>query len=225
MRTAILDSNQQNIKYLSDLIKGKYVQWLVSVYATAFALATAVYDEFRGDVDLLIVHVETDSSIELAKELQDYFPHIRVIFYSAATDCAEKIFRAVPTFFLRLPFREESAAAALERVQTGYEEDIGRTLTIRSRNQKQKIRFSSIRYIESSGRKMFLYTDNGSFETYMTVEDALGKLPAQFRQCHRSYIINVDRIEKYSADGVLLTGGELVPISRSYQGKIKEILS
>lgn len=225
MRTAILDSNQQNIKYLSAFIRNTYPHWIVNAYATTFALATAVYDEFKGDVELLIVHVEEDSSIELAKDLQEYFPHIRLIFYSETTGCAEKIFRAVPTFFLNIPFHEETVAAAFERVRMGCEEDIGRTLTIQSRGQKQKIRFSAIRYMESSGRKMFLYTDEGSFETYMTVGDALDRLPTQFIQCHRSYIINADRIEKYSVDGVLLTGGALVPISRSYQKKIKELLS
>lgn len=225
MRTAILDSDQQNIAYLSDCIRSRYTHWTVSAYTTTFALATAVYDEYKGDVELLMVHVEGESSIELAKDLQEYFPHIRIIFYSETTDCAEKIFRAVPIFFLNMPFREEVVAAALERVRMGCEEELGRTLTIQSRGQKQKLRFSAIRYMESSGRKMFLYTDAGSFETYMTVVDALEKLPPQFIQCHRSYIINADRIEKYSVDGVLLTDGALVPISRSYQKRIRDLLS
>lgn len=224
MRTVILDSDEQNTRYLSDFIREKYPDWMVNVYSTAFALVTAVYDEFKGDVELLMVNAEGDSSIGLARDLQEYFPHIRIIFYSRTTDCAEEIFKAVPTFFLKLPFKKENTAAALERVRAGYVEDIGRTLAIQSRGQKQKIRFAAIRYIESSGRKMFLYTDDGSFETYMTIGDALGKLPPPFIQCHRSYIVNSDRIEKCSADGIFLTGGELVPLSRTYQKKIKEIL-
>lgn len=225
MRTAILDSDEQNTNYLSDYIKRTYPHWNVSAYTTAFALATAVYDEFKGDLELLIVHVTEDNSIELARDLQTYFPHIRIIFYSGTTGWAEKIFQAVPTFFLQMPFRKEAVTAALERVRMGCDEDIGRTLTIQSRGQKQKLRFSVIRYMESSGRKMFLYTDSGFFETYMTVGDALGKLPPQFIQCHRSYIVNADRIEKYSVDGVLLTDGSLVPISRSYQKKMKEFMN
>lgn len=225
MRVVILDKDKQNIEYLSDFIRDKYSHWTVSDYATTFALATAVYDEFKGDVELLIVHVEEDSSIELAGDLQDYFPHIRIIFYSGTTDCAERIFRAVPTFFLNLPFQEETVAVALERVRVGCEEDLERTFNIQFRGQRQKIRFSAIRYIESFGRKMYLYTDNGSFETYMTVRDVLSKLPSQFMQCHRSYIINLNRIEKCSVDSVLLTGKILVPISKSYQKKMKEILN
>lgn len=225
MRAVILDSNEQNIKCLLDFIREKYNYWIVGAYTTTFALATAVYDEFKGDVELLIICADMDSNIELAKDLQEYFPHIRIIFYSGTTECAEKIFRAVPSFFLSIPFREESVAMALERVRIGCEEDIGRTFTIQSRGQKQRIRFSAIKYIESSGRKMFLYTDDGFFETYMTMEDVLEKLPAQFIQCHRSYIINSDKIEKYSAEGILLTGGMLVPISRSYKKRIREFLT
>ena len=224
MRVAILDSDEQNIKYLSQFMKKEYAHWIVNSYATTFALATAVYDEFKGDVELLMVHVESDSSIELAKDMQEYFPHIRVIFYAETTDCAEKIFWAVPTFFMRLPFCDQTLEAAFERVRLGCEEDVGRTLTIQAQGQKQKIRFSAILYMESFARKMLLYTDNGSFETYMTVKEALDKLPQQFLQCHRSYIVNKDRIEKYSSEGVLLTDGALIPISRSYQKIIKESL-
>lgn len=224
MRVAILDSVERNIKYLSDFIRNKYSHWIVSGYATTFSLATAVYDELKGDVELLIIHAKEESNIGLARDLQNYFPHIRLIFYSETSDCAEKIFEAVPTFFLRLPFREEVVGVALERVKMECEEDIERTFTIHFRGQQQKIRFSTIRYIESFGRKMFLYTDNGSFETYMTMQEVLGKLPAQFIQCHRSYIINLNRIEKCSADSVLLTGKVLVPISKSYLKKVRESL-
>lgn len=224
MRAAILDRDEQNTRYLSDIIRQRYGDWNISAYATTFALATAVYDEWKGDLELLIVYAGEDCNIDLAKDLQEYFPHIRLIFYSGTTDCAEKIFRAVPVFFLTLPFQGSKVAEALERVRMGCAEDVGRTLLIQFRGQIQKIRFSAISYMESVGRKMLLYTDSGAFETYMTVEEALDKLPPRFTQCHRSYIINQDRIEKYSVDGAVLTNGTLVPISRSFQKKIREII-
>ena len=225
MRVTILDSDKRNIKNLSDFIREKYPKWIVNAYPTTFELATAVYDKFKGDVELVMVHVDADSSIELARDLQEQFPQIRVIFYSETTECAEKILMAVPTFFLHLPFHEENIAIALERVRVKCEESLGKTFTIHSHGRKQKIRFSAIRYMESLGRKMLLYTDDGSFETYMTVREAISKLPPQFIQCHRSYIINSDKIEKYSTDGVLLVGMMHVPISRSFQKKLRKILS
>ena len=218
MRTAILDRDKQNIRYLHGFIRDNYEHWTVYTYTTSFALAAAVYEEFRGEIELLIVYAGEESNVELVKDLQECFPHIRVIFYSGTTDCA------IPTFFLVLPFREEIVAAAFERVQTGCEEDLGGTFVLQFRGQRQKLRFSAIRYLESCGRKMLLYTDKGFFETYMTVEAALEKLPPQFMQCHRSYIVNTDKIEKCGRDGILLLGKVMIPISRPYQKKIRVIL-
>ena len=224
MRIVILDRDKQNIEYLAGYIKSHYSGWSVNCYTNSFALVTAVYDEFKGDVELLIIHVDASGeSVELAKDLQEYFPHIRVIFYSETTDCAEDIFRAIPTFFLKLPLRDEMTSTALERVRMNFEEDVGRTVTIQSHGQKQKIRFSAIRYVESVGRKLILYTDEGAYETYMTIADALGKLPSQFAQCHRSYIVNLERIETYDADGSLLIGTDHVPVSRTYQKTIRAL--
>ena len=82
---------------------------------------------------------------------------------------------------------------ALERARMNYEEDIEKTIIIESHGRRQKIRFAGIHYIESVKRKIFLYTDTGVFETYMTMEDILSRLPSEFVQCHRSYIVNHNR--------------------------------
>ena len=60
MHTVILDTMQQNSRRISDFISEKYPGWNVNAYPTAFALATAVYDELKGDVDLLMIHVDAD---------------------------------------------------------------------------------------------------------------------------------------------------------------------
>lgn len=223
MHIAILDPNRGNAQPLCDIMKKKYADWIVSIYSSTFELATAVYDELKGDVDLLMVYAQ-NQNIELAKDLQEFFPQIRLIFYSEKTTCAEEIFRANPCFFLLLPFKEDYVELALERVKRSWEEDVRKTIVIESHGRKQKIRFSVIQYIESVGRKMFLYTDDGVFETYMTMRAILSLLPSEFVQCHRSYVINSNRIDKCNADMVVLTAGESVPISRTYHKKVFEIV-
>ena len=56
----------------------------------------------------------------------------------------------------------------------------------------------------------------------MTMEEALMKLPKQFIQCHRSYIVNFDRVLQISEERMILTGNFVVPIAR---GRLKEIKS
>lgn len=224
MRIAILDAEQSNVKFLCNFIKQRYEDWEINVFSSTFELATTVYDVLKGDVDLLMVYADA-RYMELAKDLQDFFPHIRIVFYSEQTACVEEIFKATPIFFLKLPFKEKFVEMALERARMNYEEDIEKTIIIESHGRRQKIRIAGIHYIESVKRKIFLYTDVGVFETYMTMEDILSRLPSEFVQCHRSYIVNHNRVERCSVDMAYLTGGETVPISRTYHKRYKEMLS
>ena len=200
----------------------RYRDWNVSVYSTPFALVTGVYDEWKGNVDLLLIHIFSaeDERIDMVRNLQDYFPHIRVIFYSENTSCAEKIFDSIPLYFLRIPFAEEPVGRALKRAELFCREDENQVISIRSKGQIQRIRFSLIRYVESVGRKLRFFTDDGSYENYMNIEDALKELPDRFILCHRSYIVNCDRIRTIDAGSIRLSSGEEIPLSRA---RIKEI--
>ena len=225
MQVMILDQNSKNVKELTDFIKNNY-KWNVRSYSTIFSLVTAVYDEYKGDVELILIHIADDGEcIEAAADLQAFYPHIRLIFYSANTSFAETIFLTVPSFFLKTPFKAEWLQKAFERVKVENDEDVGNTIKIQCKGHKQKIRYSSIRYIENMRRKLMLYTDGGMFETYMTFADVLKDLPQQFIQCHRSYIVNTDRINEYSSEGIVLFSKEFVPVSRSFQNQIKTILN
>lgn len=80
MRIAILDAEQSNVKFLCNFIKQRYEDWEINVFSSTFELATTVYDVLKGDVDLLMVYADA-RYMELAKDLQDFFPHIRIVFY------------------------------------------------------------------------------------------------------------------------------------------------
>lgn len=225
MRIVILDDKKENISFLKQHIHSLYTEWLSEACYTDFELVTTIYDVFKGDVELILIHVkEKQNYIEMAQSLQECFPHIRIIFYSEKTDCAEDIFKTVPLYFLKLPFRIEALNHALERVKKSCTEDTIRSLLIHSRGQTLRIRYSSILYIESLGRKLLIYADCGMYETYMKVDEVLSKLPPQFKQCHRSYIVNMERIEQYSSQGLLLASDKFVPLSKTYRNVIKETI-
>mgnify|MGYP000106765443 CR=1 FL=1 len=65
MHTVILDTMQQNSRRISDFISEKYPGWNVNAYPTTFALATAVYDEFKEDLELHILDLILTFSLKL----------------------------------------------------------------------------------------------------------------------------------------------------------------
>lgn len=226
MRVMVLDDKKICSSQIELYVQMHYRDWQVMVYTTPFSLVTAIYDEYHGEADLLMVHIacENDENILMSRDLQDFFPHIHIVFFSEYTDCAEAIFRAKPLYFLKVPLCEERLEDAFERAVRELQTDIKQTITIYHRGQMIRIRFFSIRYMESVGRKMVFYTDNGSYETYMTMKEAALKLPEYIVRCHRSFMINLNRVEQRTASTIRLTSKETIPVSRSFQNEIKEIM-
>ena len=226
MRVAVLDKEKTCVDMLKRLIQKQYSVWKLFLYESPFSLVTAVCDELKGDLELLLIHIGSgkDENISVAHDLQKYYPHLKIIFYSQDNDCAEEIFMANPLTFLRLPFREDRLSEALTLADMVCEKERSQSLSILSRGQLIRIIYSTIRYVESDGRKQVFFTDNGSYETYMLMSEVTELLPKQFVQCHRSYIINLDRVMSFGADGLILGTGEMIPISRSHQKEMKTML-
>lgn len=79
-------------------------------------------------------------------------------------------------------------------------------------------------YRDTIDRKLVIKTTNNEFVVALNINSIIGKLDSRFKQCHRSCIINTDRIvEKNFVDGYFVTdNGEKVDmLSRKFRGELK----
>lgn len=227
MKIVILDQEDKNMEQiLVSLIESNHEKNVIR-FTSVFAFVTYIYDERKGDVDLLYIYVADaeDENILAAQDIQNYFPHIRLIFFSENTDCAESIFQAVPSYFLKLPADSGKVKASLDRVRNELKEEVCRTITLTVKGEIHRIRYSAIHYVESEGRRLNIYTTDNVYEINMTIENMIAKLPEHFVRCHRSYIVNLDKIVRYPGDMVELSGGEHIPVARARQKTVWELLN
>lgn len=96
-----------------------------------------------------------------------------------------------------------------------------------TRDEKIFIPFFHIYYFEARDKKLFVRTKNEEYAFYDTMEGLGKQLPEQFRRCHRSYIVNVDKITRIlPGENYIELSGQLgVPISRSYRAEFKDVWS
>lgn len=73
-----------------------------------------------------------------------------------------------------------------------------------------------ILYLESDKRQLHLYTEGESFLFYGSLDQTEKQLGEGFLRCHKSYLVNLKQIQKYSREQISLKGGSVVPIGRSY---------
>lgn len=87
----------------------------------------------------------------------------------------------------------------------------------------ERIDCNEIYFMESRGHNVYIYTKSGEIRLYHKLVDIVPRLPEYFYQCHKSYIVNLQKVTRFERTQICLTDGRIVPISRIHQSEIKKI--
>lgn len=100
------------------------------------------------------------------------------------------------------------------------------SISIDTREGVTRIPFEHISYVEASAKKVYVRTRKEEYGYYDTLDNLEQILPDFFERCHRGYIVNTHKVKKYvgSENTIYLTDGSMIPVSRSYKGKMREVL-
>ena len=96
---------------------------------------------------------------------------------------------------------------------------------VEAKEEKYRIPYSEILYFESRSKKIYACTANDEYGFYDTMDRLEEECMEHFVRCHRSFIVNRDKVDKVrlSQNYLTLQGGLEIPLSRSYKSVIKEL--
>jgi len=83
-------------------------------------------------------------------------------------------------------------------------------------NSLIKVLTKDILYIKSAGNYLEFFMLNKKVMTIMTIKEITSKLPSNFQQSHRSYIVNINMVDKVSTHGISILN-ETLPLSKTYE--------
>lgn len=83
-------------------------------------------------------------------------------------------------------------------------------------------------YIESHRYGMIIHIENRTYTTkFYTMNEILTKLPANFTQCQKSYIVNTSMVESYDKTNLSIKikgNNSLIPLGRKYKDEFEKIM-
>ena len=134
----------------------------------------------------------------------------------------------LPTALLLSPFNRLQCSQVLAELISSYcsqfknREDEDNFL-IETREGRQRVPLSQISFVEARDKKIYICTRSESFGFYETIDHMSELLPAHFLRCHRSFIVNMEKVKKLNlSEGMIeLDNGETVPLSRSYRKAVR----
>ena len=204
--------------------------WKWHECGTIEELNTLLTENFRMDISCLDLTME--GTLDAAKTVRRNNPsgyiiliadsRISPVVYMRPTINAESL--------LMKPLRTGDVNEVLREAFTSYVQRVGsaekKNFLVENREGRMLIDYDRINFFESREKKVCLATDTDEYGFYETLDNLEKKLADDFIRVHRSFLVNVKKINRvFLAQGrMILSNGEEITISRSYKPYIRQYL-
>jgi DNA-binding LytR/AlgR family response regulator len=172
------------------------------------------------DLIFLDVHLQDGLGIDIINELP---VGQKIVFITGDPNYAVEAFEHNALDYLIKPVNRQRFEKTLKRIYEKDEEE--NTIVIRADYQFYKLKAEDILYIKSNGDYLSVVVENDRYTFYGRLKNFLDKLPKNsFRQCHRSYIVNISKASGMIRNNVLVNGSE-IPVSGTYKKDIASLFT
>jgi two-component system, LytTR family, response regulator LytT len=170
----------------------------------------------KPDIAILDIRMEKElDGLEIGEFIQNNYK-LPFIFITAHSDIEmiKKIIKTKPVGYITKPFKKSDLFAninlAIEQLTTNNK------LFIKDGYSTHVININEILCIESEGNYINIFTSSKKYLSRQNMESILIDLDSSdFLKIHRSYIINLNKVKKYSSKEVIIDEITL-PISKTF---------
>lgn len=200
---------------------------LIGEFSNAIETKAAIKDH---KVDLIFLDIEMPilTGFDL---LDDITEKPGIIFVTGQTKYAFKAFDYAAIDYLQKPIKKERFLYAVEKALLSHKmkseliEDRGDFIFVKSNLKKRKVYIKELKYIQALGDYVKLITEDDSLVVLSTMKSFEKQLPEDsFLRIHKSYIVNLKKIEKFNSKTVELAN-ESLPLSRNRKTELVDALS
>ena len=222
--TVILDNSPTQLKLLKKLVLQQSELELLGTFGNPLDAHQRI-GEVRADLLILDVELPYMNGFNFIDTLNEY---TQIIFATATPDHALKAFDHGITDYLIKPVHPDRFRKAITKAvrnhTTSPKFPEKEKLVIRCDLQQREINVSEILWVEAMGDYVKLVTPTERIVVLSTLKAMDKKLPDnRFLRIHRSYIVNLDRVERFNSTSVDI-GGKTLPMSRSHKPVLEQML-
>ena len=177
-----------------------------------------------------VIFLSIDSVNDINFEVFKHINHnTQVIIISSKPNYALKAFDYSVTDYLLYPFTKERFDKSIEkaRKKSKYLKDFNdeNILIVKSSLKEVKLYFNEIKWVEALGDYVKIVTKRKNVIVLSSMKAFISRLPeGQFLRIHKSYIVNLEMVNRYNHKIIEIDGYEL-PLSRTKNLELDEILN
>ena len=223
LKCVVIDDSKTQRTAVSKLINDHKNLVLIADYENGIKAQKGLVDQ---QIDLVFLDIEMPviNGFQFMEALKD---RPQTILITSKADYAMQAFDYDVTDYLLKPINFErfnkSVQKAILRTKGAPNEEEGH-IFVNSKLKRVKVYLKDIRWIEGLGDYLKIITDNENLLVLSTMKGFMTQLPSEdFLRIHKSYIINLNRVDRYNSQYVELCG-EQIPLSRHKKLELEEAL-
>ena len=229
MNCLIVDDDPMSRKVLEMFIDK--VDLIKNSFSFSSAIEAINFLEKEGNnIDLIFLDIEMPemTGMEFIKTLRDT-PDIVVV--SSKETYALRAFELDVTDYLLKPVSYSRFYKAVDKVhkkrtasQKLNDSPPKEEIFIKNNSNLVRVKYDDIYWIEALENYIVLNTFDNRYTIHFTMKAIMDKLPSyKFMRIHRSYIVNINRIDVIKSTSVQLTtdeGKKSLPVGKSYKDQL-----
>lgn len=217
MKIAIVQDGGESVNRLKDLIKRFCGTSDREASAVCFSDGIDIVSDYSADYDVIFLAVKCKhmSGLKTAEMIRERDKNVLLYFMSENIEDAVLGYAVEAFGFLLLPVEYDTLKYELERCTDKLRAMRRTYILFSTENGMDRVPIDSIMYIESQDHKKIVFTAQGQYVMYGTMDSIEQRLPKNlFSRCNNSFIVNLSYIKGVHGEFVIV-GDKEIKITRS----------
>jgi DNA-binding LytR/AlgR family response regulator len=229
----LVDDDSLSTKIIKSFIQQTGFLNLIGEFTDGIEAANFINNSKNRSIDIMFLDIQMPGMTGM--ELLRTFENLpQIILISGHDNHAIEAFEQGVTDYLLKPVTYPRFLKAVNRAKEEIEaqqqsivSNSSNHIFIKQAYNLLKIDNDSIFWVEALGDYINIFTDKDKFTVHSTMKNIESKLPKdKFLRVHRSFIVNINKIEKVDLDdGLLVVEKKLIPIGISYKDTLLKTIN
>lgn len=210
--------------YINEIFECKDDEAEIYVWNSGEALKKDISNGVKIDILFLDIELLDSNGIELGKYIRNYMKNMsmNIVYISSMTEYAMELFKIHPYDFVVKPFDKNENENLIDEMCGYYKQD-NKHFKYCVYGKTNMVMMRDIKYFESRGRHIIInLVDNQSIQYVGQLKNEIKKLPLNFVEIGKSYIINLKHMRECHVSYVVMDDGKELGISRAYRNYFNE---
>lgn len=220
MRIAIIEDEKKARELLMDHVRRFGADTGMEIHAAGFRSGVEFVTSYRPVWDLILMDIEMplQDGMSAARQIREIDEDVLLMFVTRFSKYAAEGYEVEAVDYLLKPVSYDFIAVKMNRILHLLRTRSHRSVIVRSQNSTHRIFLRALYYVEVFNHTLEYHTVYGNYTS--TGRKSIRSLEKElqdggFALTSQSHLVNLHYVESVESDGIILSDGVKLPLSRS----------